>query len=159
MLRRLKADLHTRDIPLIFVSALSETEDESLGLSLGAKDYITKPVRPAIVQARVRAHLQNKLARDLLRDHNAVLEREVSLRVAQYHQVQDVALRALASPAEACDNETGNHILRTQAYTALMYRINAPMSPRISSTIAAPLVWPSTLQCSPNSGVLMLSTG
>lgn len=120
VLRRLKADVNTRDIPVIFVSALSDTEDETLGLSLGAEDYITKPVRPAIVKARVRAHLQSKAARDLLRDHNKVLESEVSHRVAQYRQVQDVALRALASLAEARDNDTGNHILRTQAYVRLL---------------------------------------
>ena len=120
VLRRLKADVHTRHIPVIFISALSSTEDEAYGLTLGAEDYINKPVRPAIVKARVRTHLQIKLARDLLHDQNAWLEAEVRRRVAQYHKVQDVALRALASLAEARDSETGNHILRTQAYVRLL---------------------------------------
>lgn len=120
VLRRLKAEVNTRHIPVIFVTALGDTDDETYGLSLGAEDYISKPVRPAILQARVQTHLQIKLARDMLSDHNSWLEHEVSRRVAQYHQVQGVALRALASLAEARDNETGNHILRTQAYVRLL---------------------------------------
>ena len=55
--RRLKADPKTRDVPVIFVTAMSEVDDETRGSSLGAVDYITKPIRPPIVQARVRTHL------------------------------------------------------------------------------------------------------
>ncbi len=55
--RRLKADEHTRRIPVIFVTAMSEVGDEVRGLELGAVDYLTKPVQPAIVKARVRTHL------------------------------------------------------------------------------------------------------
>ena len=61
--RRLKADPRTRDVPVIFVTAMSEVEDETTGFSLGAVDYITKPFRPPIVQARVAAHLELALAR------------------------------------------------------------------------------------------------
>lgn len=120
VLQRLKADVNTAHIPVIFVTALGATDDEAYGLSLGVADYITKPVRPAIVKARVRTHLQIKHARDVLRNHNEQLEREVHRRVAQYHRVQDVAMRALASLAEARDNETGHHILRTQAYVRIL---------------------------------------
>ncbi len=114
VLRRLKDNLATRDIPVIFVTALNASEDESRGLALGAADYITKPVRPAIVLARVRAQLELKEARDRLRDQNVWLEQEVERRVSQNQMVRDVSMRALASLAEARDNETGNHILRTQ---------------------------------------------
>jgi len=55
--RRLKADARTRRIPVIFVTAMNEIEDELKGLELGAVDYLTKPVHPAIVKARVRTHL------------------------------------------------------------------------------------------------------
>lgn len=55
--QRLKADVATRDIPVIFVTALSQEEDETRGLEIGALDYITKPFKPAVVRARVKTHL------------------------------------------------------------------------------------------------------
>ena len=61
---RLKADSHTKDIPVIFISAKSNVADETKGLALGAVDYIAKPVSPAIVQARVHTHLALKEARE-----------------------------------------------------------------------------------------------
>lgn len=64
--RRLKADEATRRIPIIFVTALEQTEDETQGFEAGAVDYIVKPINPAIVRARVRTHLELKAARDLL---------------------------------------------------------------------------------------------
>jgi signal transduction histidine kinase len=57
VLRRLKADKLTKNIPVIFITAKGDTEDESLGLSMGASDYIAKPIKPQIVEARVAAHL------------------------------------------------------------------------------------------------------
>jgi diguanylate cyclase (GGDEF)-like protein len=66
LLRLLKAGAETRDIPVIFVTAMDESHDEERGLLLGAVDYITKPIRPAIVRARVAAHIQLKTQRDLL---------------------------------------------------------------------------------------------
>ena len=68
---RLKADEKTRDIPVIFLTAKVEVEDETRGLGLGAVDYITKPVSPPIVLSRVRNHLELKTARDLLQAHSA----------------------------------------------------------------------------------------
>jgi putative two-component system response regulator len=67
----------TRDIPVIFLTAMSATDDESAGLELGAADYITKPISPPIVLARVRTQLKLKAAADFLRDQNAFLEQEV----------------------------------------------------------------------------------
>ncbi|NMG01319.1 response regulator, partial [Aromatoleum toluolicum] len=66
VLRRLQFNPDTEDIPVIFLTAMSAAEDESIGLELGAVDYITKPINPAIVMARVRNHLQLKRARDFL---------------------------------------------------------------------------------------------
>jgi putative two-component system response regulator len=122
VLRRLKSNPATSDIPVIFVTALNATEDESHGLALGAVDYITKPVRPAIVLARIRCQLELKDARDRLSDQNAWLEREVARRMHQNQMVRDVSMRALASLAEARDDETGNHILRTQGYVNILSR-------------------------------------
>lgn len=65
--RQLKADPATRDIPIIFVTAHTESDQETLGLELGAVDFITKPVVPAVVKARVRTHVTLKQQSDLLR--------------------------------------------------------------------------------------------
>ena len=66
VLRRLKMEVATAGIPVIFVTAMSELDDEARGLELGAVDYITKPVSAPIVRARVRTHLELKAQRDLL---------------------------------------------------------------------------------------------
>src|SRR5688500_18130574 len=116
VMRRLQADPSTRDIPVIFLTAVTGVDEERTGLDLGAVDYITKPISPSIVQARVRNHLQLKAARDFLRDRNDYLDGEVRRRTRQLAAIQDVTIRAMASLAEARDNETGNHIRRTQHY-------------------------------------------
>jgi putative two-component system response regulator len=114
--RRLKADPKTADIPVIFLTARSEVEDEKRGFELGAVDFIIRPVSPHIVQARVKTHLQMKSARDFLKDKSAYLEREVAHRTQEIVTIQDVTMVALGSLAETRDNETGNHIRRTQHY-------------------------------------------
>lgn len=117
---RLKADAGTADIPVIFLTAKSEIEDETRGLDLGAMDYITKPISPPILLARVRNHLELKTARDLLRDRNLFLEQEVRKRTREVAAVQDVTIHAMASLAETRDNETGKHLRRTQWYLKLL---------------------------------------
>jgi len=118
--RRLKADAKTREIPIIFLTAKSEVADETRGLDMGAVDYITKPISPPIVLARVRNHLDLKTARDFLKDRNQFLEEEVQKRTREVAAIQDVTIHAMASLAETRDNETGNHIRRTQLYVKLL---------------------------------------
>lgn len=65
--RRLKVDPATQAIPIIFITAQQQESDEVLGLELGAVDFISKPINPTIVRARVRTHLTLKLQNDLLR--------------------------------------------------------------------------------------------
>jgi putative two-component system response regulator len=122
VLSRLHNDPNTSDIPVIFVTAMDQIDDEERGLDLGAVDYITKPVRPAILLARVRNHLELKRTRDWLRDQTGFLESEVARRVRENQLIQDVSIRALANLAETRDWETGNHIRRTQAYVSLLAR-------------------------------------
>ena len=116
VLSRLRDDPATQDIPVVFVTAMDTIEDEQRGFDLGAVDYITKPLRPAIVLARVRAHLELKQARDWLRDQNAFLEAEVARRLSENLLIQEVSIHALARLAETRDPETGNHLRRTQEY-------------------------------------------
>jgi signal transduction histidine kinase len=71
---RLKGEPKTANIPVIFLTAKSDMEDERKGLELGAVDYITKPISPPIVMARVRNHLALKAMTDSLRDRNLQLE-------------------------------------------------------------------------------------
>ena len=66
ILRRLKADEATRDVPVIFVTSMGDVADEELGFTLGAVDYITKPASAPLVRARVRTHIELKLQRDQL---------------------------------------------------------------------------------------------
>ena len=122
VIRRLRADATTHDIPVIFVTAMDGAADEERGLQLGAVDYIAKPIKPAIVLARVAAHLELKQARDSLKNQNVYLEAEVERRMRDNQLIQDVSIRTLAGLAEARDLETGNHIRRTQAYVEVLVR-------------------------------------
>jgi putative two-component system response regulator len=120
VIRLLREDPRTRAIPVIFVTAMDGDADEKHGLELGAVDYITKPIKPAIVLARVNAHIEIKQARDWLKNQNRYLEKEIASRMRDNQLMQDVSIRALASLAEARDMETGQHILRTQAYVEVL---------------------------------------
>ena len=77
---KLKAYKGTQEIPVIFVTAMGETEDEARGFDVGGVDYITKPVRPPIVLARVKAHLELVLARENLKKQNRILKENLRLR-------------------------------------------------------------------------------
>jgi putative two-component system response regulator len=81
VIRELKAAPATRDIPVIFLSAMSSTADEEKGFEMGAADYITKPISPRTVLARVKTQLENRAAAIFLRDREAYLEAEVSRRI------------------------------------------------------------------------------
>jgi putative two-component system response regulator len=132
VLAELLADPATRHIPVIFVTAMDGTEDEEHGLNCGAVDYITKPVRPLIVLARVRTQLEVKRARDFLRDQNSYLEAEVTRRMGENQLIQQVSIHALARLAETRDPETGNHLRRTQEYVRTLAK-GLKDHPRFSS--------------------------
>ncbi len=111
--RRLKANPDRRHIPIIFVTAMSSVEDERRGLEMGAVDYITKPISPPIVKARVRTHLA-------LYDQARELERMVLQRTEELVNTRQQIIRRLGRAAEFKDNETGNHVLRMSHYARLI---------------------------------------
>ncbi len=98
---QLKADAATRAIPVIFVTALRDEIDEARGFAVGAVDYITKPISPAVVKARVKTHLSLVQADELKQTRLQVIQR-------------------LGRAAEYKDNETGLHILRMSHYAQVV---------------------------------------
>ncbi len=137
--RRLKANPRTSEVPVIFLSGLESDADEERGLSIGAEDFIHKPFSPPVVLARVRNHLKLSTVTLLLRERNGNLERMVeertrallrqaealSEREKQLISAQDATITAFCALAEARDNETGNHLRRTQNYVrALAQRLS-----------------------------------
>ena len=125
--RRLKANPDRRRIPVIFVTAMSTIEDEQLGLALGAVDYITKPISPPIVRARVRTHLA-------LYDQTRELERMVHQRTGELLTSRQQIIRRLGRAAEYKDNETGNHVVRMAHYARLIAEAHG-LGPEATSII------------------------
>jgi putative two-component system response regulator len=111
--RRFKDNPLTRAIPIIFVTARGEIEDESMGFACGAVDYITKPIRSAIVRARVNTHLA-------LFNLNRTLELMVQQRTAELGETRLEILHRLGSAGEYRDNETGLHVVRVCHYCRII---------------------------------------
>lgn len=97
------------NIPVIFITALTEDKDEFRGLSLGAADYITKPINIPLLKARLKNHISYKLLRDNL-------EEQIRDRTEQVVYSEQVLIEGLGTLAEFRDPETGEHIKRTQLY-------------------------------------------
>jgi putative two-component system response regulator len=119
----LKANPLRRHIPIIFVTALGEVEDERRGLELGAIDYITKPITPSLVSVRVRNHLELKQAREALARQNETLELAVADRTRElvhanleltesYLETIDLAYAVMSE----ADDFLGNHCKRVATY-------------------------------------------
>ena len=99
--RALKADPATAGIPVIFITALNDSQDETAGFDVGGVDYLTKPVSPPVVRARVRTHLSLVRMDEL---------RETRLQIVQ----------RLGRAAEYKDNETGLHVIRMSHFSKLL---------------------------------------
>jgi len=111
--RRLKNNPLTAKIPVLFVTSLDDTEDETRGFESGAVDYITKPIQPATVLARVATHIQ-------LYEYQHHLEALVRERTCQLAATQDAAILSLATLAECRDVDTGHHLHRTREYVRVL---------------------------------------
>jgi putative two-component system response regulator len=110
------------DIPIIFITGKIQPEEEAHGLAIGAVDYITKPISAPVVLARIATHLKLVETQRALKAHNDQLEDLVRRRTEELARVQDATIAAMASLAETRDDETGNHIYRTQRYVKALAR-------------------------------------
>jgi putative two-component system response regulator len=113
---KLKADPKLADVPVIFLSALSETADKVKAFHSGGVDYITKPFQFEEVDARVTTHLNLRSLQELLEAHNLRLQELVDAQVKEISDSQMATIFALAKLAESRDYETGAHLERVQAY-------------------------------------------
>ena len=119
--RALKANATTEHIPVIFVTSLSETGDETAGFDVGAVDYIVKPVSPPVVRARVRTHLSLVSAKQLAQSY-------------------DDAIYMLGEASEFKDTDTGTHIWRMAAYSrALAAEVGWSPDACLQLEMAAPM--------------------
>lgn len=114
---RIKQDPRSSDIPVIFCTAMSDEVDEVKGFTLGAVDYITKPVRPAVVLARVKTQLA-------LSDQNRAFQQRIDAIHADLLESRLMALQMLGRAAEFKDNQTGLHVIRMSHYAQLLARAN-----------------------------------
>lgn len=114
--RQLKANPDFCEIPIIFITAMSEIENKTLGFELGAIDYITKPFEVLEVKARVKTHFSLQKAQRALARQKEILEIRVRERTQELARTQEVTIQCMASLAEHRDPETGGHIQRTKNY-------------------------------------------
>ncbi len=111
--RQLKADPTTCHIPIIFVTAKITTRDEIEGFALGAVDYITKPISPPVVLARVKTHLA-------LYDQNRELDRKVREQTRDIHDTRLKIIQRLGRASEFKDDNTGMHVIRMSHYARVL---------------------------------------
>jgi putative two-component system response regulator len=116
VLRILKENPELEHIPVILLSAITDSDSKSKGFSLGAVDYVTKPFEILEVKARVKTQLRLEEARLILENQNIVLEEKVKERTDLIERTNFAAIYCLAALAETRDPETGEHIKRTQKY-------------------------------------------
>jgi len=110
----LKSNPETKDIPVIFLTAKNESENELEGLSLGAIDYITKPFNPALLLKRIEVHLLVEGQRKELQYFNENLQKMVEEKTQGIFDMQNALLKTMAELVECRDDITGGHIERTQ---------------------------------------------
>ncbi|MCL1982528.1 MAG: response regulator [Clostridiales bacterium] len=119
-IKELKKDPEVSEIPVIFLTGKNEIEDELLGLSLGAVDYITKPFSPPLLLKRVELHLLLQSQKDELREYNGNLIEMVNQRTSDIADLQNAVIVWAAEVIEFRDEETGQHVERVQKYLKIL---------------------------------------
>jgi len=121
-IKALKLNPDTREIPVIFLTGKNESENELLGLSLGAVDYITKPFSQSILLKRVELHLLLQSQKNELREFNGNLIDMVNERINDISALQNAIIMWAAEVIEFRDEETGHHVERVQKYLEILLR-------------------------------------
>jgi putative two-component system response regulator len=116
VLKKLKGNENLEHIPVILLSAITDSDSKNKGFSLGAVDYVTKPFEIIEVKARVKTQLRLEEARLVLESQNVILEEKVKERTRLIERTNFATIYCLAALAETRDPETGEHIKRTQKY-------------------------------------------
>lgn len=120
VLRELQADPEMKTIPVIMLTALSETADKTRGFQLGAVDFITKPFQIEEVSARVTTHIKLRKAQQELRRFNESLQDLVARQVEEITQAQQAAIFALAKLSHTRDDDTGLHLERVRTFCRIL---------------------------------------
>ena len=119
-IKLIKSDEKTKSIPVIFLTAHGDGENELEGLSLGAVDYITKPFSPPLLRKRIEIHLLLESQKKELIEFNNNLQQMVEARTKTVIELKDAYLETMAELIECRDYITGGHIERTQNYLSIL---------------------------------------
>lgn len=118
--RILKSYPETEDIPVIFISALSDTLDKLKAFSIGGVDYVTKPFEVAEVRARLKTHLRIHALENTLKENNVQLEVKIREQVREISEAKYATITAIARIAESRDHDIGNHLERVKVCCRLL---------------------------------------
>jgi len=131
--RQLKSDRKTANIPVIFVTAMTDQQDERFGFSVGAVDFLTKPVQAVILEARIKTHL-------ILADQQSACNESVEMATSRLLDIQHAAIQMLGVAGHYNDTDTGVHIWRMAEYSELLARtINWPVPEQEMIRLASPM--------------------
>ena len=145
---RLKADERLKDIPVLFISALTETADKVKAFAVGGVDYVTKPFQIEEVHARTQTHLRLRKLQAELEKHNLHLEERVQEQVRELSDSQRATIIALAKLAECRDDDTGAHVERTQTFCRVLaetLRTRSRYADRIDQTFVTNIYYAASL--------------
>lgn len=132
--RKIRSQAHTQHLPVIFITAKNTPLDEQMGLDVGGNDFISKPINPNILLSRVNTHLKLESYQTLLRKENAHLEIQLKESLLDVVHLQEATLMVMTSLAEFRDEDTGNHIKRTQIYIEKLAHAAAKRFPELTLT-------------------------
>jgi len=137
--RQLKTNAATSPIPVIVLVEKPQADEDKAPVDMGAQDYITQPVYPAAVLARVRTQLRLAAVEAALRQQNLAANDELARRTRDATATQDAVMLAMASLAETRDSDTGNHLRRTQRYVkALAWKLST--HPRFAPVLSLKVI-------------------
>lgn len=122
IIKILKNDASTAQIPVIFLTAINDAGNELEGLTLGAIDYITKPFSPSLLLKRIEVHMLVESQKRELKHHNDNLEQIVMEKTRAILELQNAILKTIAELVECRDDVTGGHVERTQSYLKTMIK-------------------------------------